>query len=69
MEKLDKEVLHWLKSVVGQLKSQGLSQEEALEIAKERAITIAFYAEVYKDNPNVKVVKVKPYYEVLKLLG
>ena len=68
MEKLNKRSLHWLKSVVGQLRSQGYSQREALLMAKEKALTIAFYAEIYRDNPNVEVVDVEPYYAVLNLL-
>ena len=68
MEKLDKRALHWLKSVVGQLRSQGLSQAEALKEAHKKAVDIAYYREVYSGNDKVEVVDARPYYQVMELL-
>lgn len=68
MQTLSKEALHRLKSVVGQLRSQGLSQREALLEAKKRFLDIYYYATVYNGLKNVKVADSKPYREILNLL-
>lgn len=68
MKTLSKEALHRLKSVVGQLRSQGLSQKEALREARRRFLAIAYYGTVYKGRRNVEVVDAKPYHEILNLL-